>query len=58
MRKRDNGSGNAILRSDQDDSGGLLGRWWVQLLVTGWMLSVVVVYFRLQWLRVVEVAPR
>jgi len=50
-----------ILRSAQNDKGGgesLLDRWWVQLLVTGWMLFVVVMYFRLQLTRLLEVAQR
>ncbi len=58
MKKRNDSPNDRIPRSAQEDSGGLLDRWWVQLLVTGWMLLVVVAYFRLQLLRIVEVAPR
>ena len=58
MKKANDDSDNAISRSSQENSRGPLDRWWVQLLVTGWMLFVVVAYFRLQLLRVIEVAPR
>ena len=58
MKKRSDASDNVIPRSAQEDSGGLLDCWWVQFLVTGWMLFVVVAYFRLQLLRLVEVAQR
>jgi hypothetical protein len=36
----------------------LLSRWWVQLLVAAWILAVVTIYFRLQLLRLLEIAMR
>jgi len=35
-----------------------LDRWWVQVLVSAWMLFVVVTYCRLQWTRLIEIAGR
>ncbi len=37
----------------------LIDRWWVQILAAAWIIAIVVVYFRLQILRLFEVsAPR
>jgi hypothetical protein len=36
----------------------LIERWWVQVLVAMWVLAVVTVYFRLQLMRLLEVAGR
>jgi hypothetical protein len=58
MKKRIDSPNKGTPRAAQSGSGGLLDRWWVQLLVTGWMLLVVVAYFRLQLLRLVEIAQR
>jgi len=33
-----------------------IDRWWVQALVAGWILLVVTVYFRLQLMRLLEIA--
>jgi hypothetical protein len=38
------------------DKPRLIARWWVQLLVALWILAVVTIYFRLQLLRLIEVA--
>jgi hypothetical protein len=35
----------------------LLGRWWVQFLIAAWILAVVVIYFRHQLQRLVEILP-
>ncbi len=31
-----------------------IDRWWVQLLVSLWIIAIIVIYFRLQVLRVFE----
>ena len=37
----------------------LIDRWWVRILAAAWIISIVVVYFRLQILRLFEVSgPR
>lgn len=37
----------------------LIDRWWVQILAAAWIIAIVVVYFRLQILRLFEVSgPR
>ena len=37
----------------------LIDRWWVQFLAAAWIIAIVVVYFRLQILRLLEVGgPR
>jgi len=33
-----------------------IDRWWVQALVAGWILLVVTLYFRLQLIRLLEIA--
>jgi hypothetical protein len=33
----------------------LIDRWWVRLLVAAWIITIVVVYFRLQILRLIEI---
>jgi len=43
--------------STSDNAGGLLSKWWVQLLIAAWILAVVTIYFRLQLLRLLEIAP-
>ena len=40
------------------EGASLLERWWVQALVSAWMLFVVVAYFRLQLARLLEIAGR
>jgi len=43
-----------------NDSGSgrprLIDRWWVQLLVAGWIVAVLGIYFRLQIARLLEIA--
>jgi len=41
-----------------EEGGSLLDRWWMQALVSAWMLLVVVTYFRLQLTRLLEIAGR
>jgi hypothetical protein len=43
--------------STPDNAGDLRSKWWVQLLIAAWILAVVTVYFRLQFLRLLEIAP-
>ena len=33
----------------------LIDRWWVQLLVAGWIVAVLTIYFRLQLARLLEI---
>jgi len=35
-----------------------LDRWWVRALVAAWIIAVVTIYFRLQLLRLLEIAGR
>ncbi|MGD0110574.1 MAG: hypothetical protein ABSD48_01790 [Armatimonadota bacterium] len=64
MRRRDDGNrgksppSGGVPRSAQDGNSGPLDRWWVQVLVSAWMLFVVVTYFRLQLTRLLEIAGR
>jgi len=32
-----------------------IDRWWVQLLVAGWIVTVLTIYFRLQLARLLEI---
>ena len=34
----------------------LIDRWWVLLLVAGWIVAVLAIYFRLQIARLLEIA--
>ena len=42
--------------SKSNNAGGLLSKWWVQLLIAAWILGVVTIYFRLQLLRLIAIA--
>jgi len=44
------------MKKKEDEAPSLVGRWWVQALVAAWVLGVVVIYFRLQLLRLLEIA--
>ncbi len=44
------------MRRDEKPRPKLIERWWVQALVAAWVLVIVTVYFRLQLMRLLEVA--
>jgi len=44
------------MKKREDETPSLVDRWWVQALVAAWVLGVVITYFRLQLLRLLEIA--
>ena len=45
-------------KSEGPDAPSLLDRLWVRLLVAGWVIAIVLIYYRLQIMRVLEVLSR
>jgi hypothetical protein len=43
------------MKAPEGNRAKLLDRWWVQLLLAVWVLAIVVIYFRLQVLRLLEI---
>ena len=39
----------------RDRRPSLIQRWWVQFLVAVWILAIVIIYFRLQILRLLQI---
>jgi len=59
MRRRgDSRFGTEAPKQPESISDSLFDRWWVQALLSAWMLFVVVTYFRLQLTRLIEIAGR
>jgi len=56
--QRTNGGILRFAQNDSNDQRSLLSPWWMQLIVAGWTLFVVVTYFRLQLTRLIEIAQR
>jgi len=46
------------LKSRDTKSASPLDRLWVRLVVAGWVIAIVVIYYRLQIVRVLEVLSR
>ena len=44
------------MKKKEDETPSLVDRWWVQAVVAAWVLGVVIIYFRLQLLRLLEIA--
>jgi hypothetical protein len=44
------------MKKKEDETPSLVDRWWVQAVAAAWVLGVVITYFRLQLLRLLEIA--
>jgi hypothetical protein len=49
---------SGLPRSAGSSTPPLLDRWWVRLLAAAWVVAIVVIYYRLQWVRLVQVLTR
>ena len=44
------------MKTGRDGKPELVGRWWAQVLVAGWVLATVTAYLWLQVMRLIEIA--
>jgi hypothetical protein len=44
------------MKKKEDETPSLVDRWWVQAVVAAWVLGIIITYFRLQLLRLLEIA--